>query len=282
MSICSRALPSLAHVASPATPRSRAATGLTRDSISPLRSRRSRNWLQLDAEEEVGQSVGGPYQNGGMPGPTLFVFVDESGNFDFSAKGTDYFVLGAFATTDPIGSAACLQALKYRLMEERVDVASFHAAEDRQVVRNAVFEALGQLSGVHMHAIYGDKHLAAPSKQSAEALYILFGRALIRYILRYCEKSDIRATVVIFDRALTAKQRGAFEQAIKPELKASGRPFRVYFQQMSTDLNGQIADDVSWARYVGVSRSEYRPWKALLRVGASDFNIFRTGHTRYY
>lgn len=67
------------------------------------------------------------------------------------------------------------------------------------------------------------------------------------------------------------------EQAIKPDLKASGRPFRIYFQQMSTDLNGQIADYVAWARYVGVSRDEHRPWAALRRAGAAEFDAFSAG-----
>lgn len=33
---------------------------------------------------------------------TLYLFIDESGNFDFSPKGTKYFVLTALATFDPL------------------------------------------------------------------------------------------------------------------------------------------------------------------------------------
>lgn len=37
---------------------------------------------------------------------TLFVFVDESGNLDFSPSGTNHYVLAAVATTNPLISAS--------------------------------------------------------------------------------------------------------------------------------------------------------------------------------
>jgi len=39
---------------------------------------------------------------------TLYIFLDESGNFDFSPKGTKYFVLSAVSTLDPVASHAPL------------------------------------------------------------------------------------------------------------------------------------------------------------------------------
>lgn len=216
------------------------------------------------------------------PAPTLYVFVDESGNFDFSDNGTTHFVLGALATTDPTASARHAQRLKYRLLGDGHDISSFHASEDKQLVRDEVLRTMADLHEVHAHVIYGDKHLAAPNKQSDGSLYTLFGRALIRHVLRVFEDSAIGRIVVVFDRTLTGKKRGAFEQAIKPDLKASGRPFAVYFQPMASDLNGQMADYLSWAKYVSLERSEHRPWRALGPLDVSDFDIFRRGRIRYY
>ena len=42
----------------------------------------------------------------------LFVFVDESGNFDFSALGTRHFVMSAVAATAPLESASILHNLR--------------------------------------------------------------------------------------------------------------------------------------------------------------------------
>lgn len=55
----------------------------------------------------------------GNPVPdTLFVFIDESGNFDFLEKGTRHFVMAGVAALAPLDSAAEMQALRYQLLAE--------------------------------------------------------------------------------------------------------------------------------------------------------------------
>lgn len=57
---------------------------------------------------------------------TDFVFIDESGNFDFSSNGTNHFVMTCVAALSPLDSAASLDGLKYQLLAEGIDVSSFH------------------------------------------------------------------------------------------------------------------------------------------------------------
>ena len=220
----------------------------------------------------------------GNPVPdTLFVFIDESGNFDFSEKGTDHFVMAGVAALAPLDSAAEMQALRYQLLAEGNDVSSFHAAEDRQFIRDRVFQTFESIKNVKAHAIYGDKHRAAPRLQSDSQIHALFGQALIRYFLRVFDSSDYKRVVVVFDQALTKKKQGDFHGVIKPELKALRKPFRIYFQKMVTDMNGQIADYVAWSKFVQLERNELRPWTSLTStLQPSDFNIFRNGTTIYY
>ena len=220
----------------------------------------------------------------GNPVPdTLFIFIDESGNFDFSNRGTRYFVMAGVAALSPLDSAAELQSLRYQLSAEGIDVSGFHAAEDRQVVRDQVFQTFERIDSVEAHAIFGDKHRAAPRLQSDSELHSLFGRALIRFFLQKFRSSDYERVVVVFDQALTRKKQGDFHGFIKPELKALKKPFHVYFQKMITDMNGQIADYVAWYRFVELERGESRPWASLQSsLKPSDFNIFRNGTKVYY
>jgi len=51
-------------------------------------------------------------------GNVLYVFIDESGNMDFSDKGTKHFVLAALTTLQPLVSSSALQSLKYSLLKE--------------------------------------------------------------------------------------------------------------------------------------------------------------------
>lgn len=213
---------------------------------------------------------------------TLFVFIDESGNFDFSAKGTRHFVMASIAALSPMKSSAAMQALRYQLLAQGIGVASFHATEDRQDIRNAVFEVIAGLRDINAHVIYGDKRKAAPSLHTAEAFHGLFSTALIRYVSRAYSSADFQQVVVIFDQALTQKQQKAYLSSLKPQLKSLGKPFHIYFQPMSVDLNGQIADYFAWAKFVSLERAEERPWNALAQVGPTEFDIFRRGNTFYY
>jgi len=70
---------------------------------------------------------------------SLFIFIDESGNFDFSPKGTKYFILSAVSTLNPLGKER-LEEIKYDLMKNGTNLEYFHATEDRQVVRNQVYD----------------------------------------------------------------------------------------------------------------------------------------------
>jgi len=206
----------------------------------------------------------------------FYIFIDESGNFDFTSKGTKHFVLGAYATFQPAESALSLLRLKYELLNKGVDNPEFHASYDKQAVRDRVFETINKIPMFKPHVIYGNKELLVTRLRSDQGIYTLFRRAMIRF---YCASIDTSVTsnvVVIFDQALTKTKQGILAGVLKPELKKLGIPFGLYFHRMSTEYNGQIADYISWSKYVSLERNEPRPWAALqLGCRPTDFNIFQ-------
>lgn len=213
---------------------------------------------------------------------TLFIFIDESGNFDFSPTGTKHFTLCAITALDPLTSSQKLQALKYRLLESGTDVECFHASPDAQSTRNVVFDEIEKMTNIRASYIYADKHRAHPKYQSPEAVYALFGKTLLKYVFNGWTAAQYQQIVVIFDKALTKKQQKAFLGVVKPELKAIGKPYRIYFHQTMADFNGQIADYCAWARYVSLERNEQRPMAKLATIPKTDFNIFQRGTRDYY
>ncbi len=210
------------------------------------------------------------------------MFIDESGNFDFSSRGTDHFVLSAITALDPLVSSQKLQALKYQLLADGIDVDYFHASPDMQAVRNAVFDEIEKLTNIRINYIYADKHKTHPDYQSPEAFYALFGKTLLKYVFNGWLATQYEQIIVIFDKALTNKQQKAFLGVVKPELKLLGKPYRIYFHRTMADFNGQIADYCAWAKYVLLEKSESRPMDKLQRIPMSDFDIFNRGRTRYY
>lgn len=212
----------------------------------------------------------------------IYVFIDESGNLDFTVTGTDHFVLSAFITPDPIECGRALQELTYeflgRGLEEQVP---FHAVNNSVGTRKRVLDALcGSDHHCRVHSIVADKHLAHPSKHAPEVFYGLVGRAMASYLLQMLPVG-FSPVVLMFDSALTGRLKGAFLKAIKPDLNRLGRPYRVVFRPVKHDVNGQIADFYAWATYRKLEAGDAN-WFDLLPGRHDEFDIFARGRIRYW
>ncbi len=94
----------------------------------------------------------------------LYIFLDEGGNFDFSPSGTKYFTLTSITKTRPFQIAPILDSLKYDLIETGLDIEYFHAAEDRQAVRDMVFGAIQQfMNALRIDSLIVEKKKTGPA-----------------------------------------------------------------------------------------------------------------------
>lgn len=213
---------------------------------------------------------------------SIFVFIDESGNFDFSVNGTQHFVMTAVICREPIMTASAMQKLKYKLLGSGTDVSNFHASEEKQYVRDQVFPLIAQMESISAHTLWIDKHNAAPSMQNTSKIYSLFGGAIAKYLLKALPVEKYEQVILIFDKALTKKNENAFLATVKPALQELNRPFKIYFHSVNLDFNGQVADYIAWAHYVNLEKAEHRPISSLPLRLRDEFNLFRNAHTRYY
>jgi len=134
-----------------------------------------------------------------------------------------------------------------------------------------------------LHYIYAEKSKTQPLLQNPAGIYSLVGKTLLKYCLTGAlQQKIVKQVVIIFDKALTQKDRGAFEGTVKPELKKLGLPFHIYFHRTMSDMNGQIADYAAWSLYVWLERQEPRPLNELKDLKPSYFDIFRKGKIHYY
>lgn len=213
---------------------------------------------------------------------TLYIFLDESGNLDFSRGGTKYYVLAAVTTTNPLATSQELQQLKYDLLEKGVDIEYFHASEDKQTTRNEVVKKLQAMSNtLKVHYIYAEKPKTHPKLQSSSAFYGKLGTTLIKFIIGY-RSNGFDDILIVFDKALTSKERKSFLGEIKPELKSLGKPYRIYFHRTLSDFNGQIADYFAWTKYVSLERNEQRPLNSLSGIPMTEFDLFHRGTKEWY
>ena len=214
----------------------------------------------------------------------LYVFVDESGNLDFSPSGTKFYVLAAVTARSPLDSSQSLQKLKYQLLAQSNggrDYQHFHASEDAQTIRDIVFTSLNTLTNIQINYIIAEKRKTHVTYRNA-SFYGLLGSALVKYLLKVHSNSPYEKVVIIFDQALPNKEENNFLKTAKPALKEIGVPYAIYFHRTMSDFNGQIADYCAWAKYVSLERNEMRPLDSIGNIPSETFDIFSSGTTYYY
>lgn len=144
------------------------------------------------------------------------MFLDESGNLDFSEKGTKYFLLTAVTKERPFNAFRELVDLKYDLIEAGLNIEYFHAAEDRQEVRNKVFAVIRRhLDGVRIDSLAVEKAKTHVGGRAPEHFYPKMLGALIKSVLGGVPLEEYRELVIMTDSVPMQKKRAAIEKAVK-------------------------------------------------------------------
>ncbi|MBU2545141.1 DUF3800 domain-containing protein [Patescibacteria group bacterium] len=229
---------------------------------------------------------------------TLYLFIDESGNFDFSCKGTKYFVLSCLSTFQPIKEREKLLNLRYQLLDGGIDQEFFHATEDRQAVRNEVFSILNSFSNdIEIHSVVAQKNKANPSLYYEEYykkgriikriigadFYQIICRTLLKYVFEKSDSQGAEKVVVVLGSIFTREKQSIVLKTLKNYLKGRfDKPFEIYFHQAKADLNCQLADYCGWAITIKWERNEKRPYDLIRDRVKSEYDIFEKGNVVYY
>ena len=167
---------------------------------------------------------------------TLYLFIDESGNFDFSPNGTKFFVLTVLSTMNPFDIGSSLLKLRYDLLPNyacgtsMAEQGYFHASEDTQEVRNNVFSIISKTNHqMRVDSIIAQKNKANPTfhKQPLE-FYKVMGEALLKYAFNRAVWHDFDHVVVVFSSLFDKKKRGILKQAFKSLVKHQAKSHSPY------------------------------------------------------
>jgi hypothetical protein len=219
-----------------------------------------------------------------MPQHNLFIFMDESGNFDFSLRGTRHFVLTALSTTHADEMALALYRLKHELALAGHDVEYFHATEDQQVVRDRVFEVLAG-GEYELDTLIVEKAKTHPSLYDEARFYPMMCKYLLQYVLKRYEWKGFESFVIFTDALNVKRKREAIQKGIKEGIRSvvgRDKAFRLLHHASKSHLYLQAVDYCNWAMYVKWERGELRPYEMIRSKLRSEFEIFRGGATRFY
>ncbi|MEK6589612.1 MAG: DUF3800 domain-containing protein [Nitrospinota bacterium] len=222
---------------------------------------------------------------------TLYLFIDESGNFDFSPSGTKFFVLTVLSTIKPFEISSPLLKLRYDLLpnyscgERMTEQGYFHASEDAQVVRNRVFSIISNMDHpIRVDSVIAQKNKVSPTFHKNQLLfYKTLGEKLLEYAFTRAERDVYDHVVIVFSSLFDRKRRGNLKHAFKSLIKQHiSVQFSLYFHDSKFDLCTQAADYFGWAIYRKWESSDTRSYAFIQHHIKSEFPIFDKGGIEYY
>ena len=181
-----------------------------------------------------------------------YIFLDESGNFDFSANGTRYFILTAVTARRPFHWRDALDDFKYDCIESGVRIEYFHCYNDSKRIRRAVFDLIAPRSArVNIDYLVVDKSkVPSPMRDEARFYPAMLGHLLSLVVPIELESGDTEEIVIITDTIPVNRRRRAVEKAVQTTLASmlpSEVKYRILHHQSRSHYGLQIADYCCWA-----------------------------------
>lgn len=180
-----------------------------------------------------------------------------------------------------------LYAAKHEVIDQGIDIEYFHAAEDRQPVRDRVFNVISGLTHLRIDSIIVEKSKVDPDLRPLNKFYL----AMVEYLLQ-CPFDPRGIDVTRFDKVLIfmdresarAKEKEAITKAVKISLARHlrGVPYTLSMHSSASHPYLQIVDYCSWALYVKWERGEIRPFNQIKNLVRSEFLIYQNKKAKWY
>jgi hypothetical protein len=214
-----------------------------------------------------------------------YVFADESGNFDFtnSASASKYFILTTI-TLDDCKVGDDLIALRRELAWQNRGLDSeFHATTDSQEIRDRVYAVLG-VHAFRLDATILEKCKAQPqTRVSSERFYKVAWFYHFKHVASQIAGSQDQLLVVGASLG-TKKKRKSFHEAVEDVVRQTSRSLdcRCASWAATSDPCLQVADYCSWAIQRKWELGDARSYDLIADKISSEFDLWRSGQTRYY
>ena len=211
------------------------------------------------------------------------IFVDESGNMDFTSRGTKYFILGSL-TMESCELGAELLDLRRHLATHKLDLPTgFHATEDKQIVRDEVFKILAR-HDFRFDATIFEKAKAYPRVRETPVDFYNFAWY---FHLKYLMPWVVPGSDHIFVAAATINLKWKRDQANAAlatvvSNTAGATPFTAVSWDASSEPCLQAADYCCWAIQRKLTRNDDRSYVLIREKIKSEFDLFRWGAETYY
>ena len=211
----------------------------------------------------------------------LYLYFDESGNLDFKASGTPFFIMTCAATKRPFALGYILGELKYDLIETGLDIDKFHACEDRKDIRETIYAILSHTSSEYnVYSIYVDKRLVPDEFKSADAIYSKVFELIFDEVYERESNPNMKCVVAITDRlpkdAVRRQVTKPLKRYMKQKFQNKGIPYHLMHHDSASDMNLQAADYFCWAAQRDLAQGKNWPmtmlYRSFVEIGTVSFD----------
>jgi hypothetical protein len=182
---------------------------------------------------------------------TLHLHLDESGDLNFSPRGSRYYLFAAVWTYNPLPLAIQLQLLRFRLLKQGSNIEKFHASSDHGRIRQLVISKILSYPDWKFAAVVVQKNKVPPKdREHLGSFYSRFATMPLSLVLRGPIREHAHNLLVYTDRFPGQCNRELTEKAIKIACRAElpdGFPFHVYHHASASNLWLQVADYCAYA-----------------------------------
>lgn len=191
-----------------------------------------------------------------------YVFLDESGDFDFGEQGSAYFVVTAVTMRRPVEMDAALAEYRYERLESRYDTEYFHCARDTPAVRRRVFEIIADYRDrMRIDYLVAEKAKTDVALRPAVRFYPRMVGRLLDPVIRRAKVAEGTRIVIVTDRIPVKRTRKAVERRILEALPSEVRErygYDIHHHESRSHFGLQVADYCCWAIQRKWSRRDER------------------------
>jgi len=216
-----------------------------------------------------------------------YVFADEAGCFAFNRhqRASRYFII-CTVSLDSCAVGDRLMSLRRDLAWKKAPLRDyFHACEDRQEIRDAVFAEIAK-EKFTVQATILEKSKAQPQTRVSEQRFYQYAWY---YHFRYAHKKILCGANELHVTAASIggkkKQRQVFNEAVTDVLKQSYGQ-RVFWQSGECPASGdpclQVVDYCTWAIQRKWERGDARSYDLIKDKIDHEYDTWQRGNKHYY
>ncbi|MDE0511455.1 MAG: DUF3800 domain-containing protein [Gammaproteobacteria bacterium] len=208
-----------------------------------------------------------------------YIFLDESGNFDFSQNGSRYFVLTGVSLRRPFPILQALDAYKHDLLEAGRNIEYFHCAHDRKDVRSQVFDVItAYIDHLRLDCLVTEKSTVETKLRRDARFYPRMLGYLLKKILHAELVYGTQEFIVITDSIPLHNKRHTIAKVVKSTLTdmlPRTMKYRIMHHSSRSHYGLQVADYCCWAIFRKWERNDDAYYSRVRQAFGSENWILR-------